>query len=339
MSTLKLGILDQSPILQGATPREALLQTLALASEAERLGYSRFWVSEHHDAPGLAGSSPEVLIAAIGAHTDTIRIGAAGVLLPHYSPYKVAENFRVLEGLYPGRIDLGIGRAPGGMPLSTRALRYGRMPSSGDAFPDMLREMTAFLHSGLPQTTLDYPFAPLVATPVVDTTPQLWLLGSSDYSGKRAAELGAGFVYAHFINGEGGPDVVSRYWEEYKPGPLGGKPAVNVCVLVVCADSDSEAERLATCVDLRLLRLENGDITSMLPTFTDTEEYVFSSIERIRIDNNRRRMIVGGSESIGMKLREFAASYQTDELVLLVMGHDYNQRLHSYRLIAEAVLG
>lgn len=338
MSTLKLGILDQSPILKGATPREALLQTLELASEAERLGYSRFWVSEHHDAPGLAGSSPEVLIAAIGAHTSTIRIGAAGVLLPHYSPYKVAENFRVLEGLYPGRIDLGIGRAPGGMPLSTRALRYGRMPSTGDTFADMLRETAAFLQSGLPQTTLDYPFAPLTATPVVDTVPQLWLLGSSDYSGRRAAELGAGFVYAHFINGEGGRDVVRRYREDYKPGPLGREPAVNVCVLVVCADSDSEAERLATCVDLRMLRLENGDITSMLPTFAEAEEYACSPIERTRVDYNRRRMIVGGRESIGPKLREFAESYQTAELTVLVMGHDYTLRRDSYRMIAEALL-
>ena len=338
MSTLKLGILDQSPILKGATPREALLQTLELASEAERLGYSRFWVSEHHDAPGLAGSSPEVLIAAIGAHTSTIRIGAAGVLLPHYSPYKVAENFRVLEGLYPGRIDLGIGRAPGGMPLSTRALRYGRMPSTGDTFADMLRETAAFLQSGLPQTTLDYPFAPLTATPVVDTIPQLWLLGSSDYSGRRAAELGAGFAYAHFINGEGGREVVGRYRQDYKSGPLGREAAVNVCVLVVCAESDSEAERLATCVDLRLLRLENGDVTSMLPTYAEAEEYACSPIERTRVEYNRKRMIVGGRESIGPKLREFAESYQTAELTVLVMGHDYIQRRDSYRMIAEALL-
>ncbi|MCL6456790.1 MAG: LLM class flavin-dependent oxidoreductase [Gorillibacterium sp.] len=336
MLKLKLGVLDQSPILKGATASQALQKTIELAGVADRLGFSRYWVSEHHDAPGLAGSSPEVLISAIAARTQSIRIGSGGVMLPHYSPYKVAENFRVLEGLYPQRIDLGIGRAPGGMPNATRALRYGRLPSPGDPFPEMLRETAAFLASGL-TIDEDRSFGTITATPIVATIPQIWLLGSSDYSGRRAAELGAGFSYAHFINAESGRDVMRRYFGEYRSGPLGAEPKANVCVITVCADTEEEAEQQAKCIDLRLLRFENGDIGSELPTPEEAEQYPYSEIEQSRVRFNRNRMIVGGRESMEEKLFAFAQSYGVDELLLLVMTNDYATRTHSYELLAQYI--
>ncbi|MBC8079101.1 MAG: LLM class flavin-dependent oxidoreductase [Gorillibacterium sp.] len=334
MFKLKLSILDQSPILQGTTASQALLKTIELAKEADKLGFSRFWVSEHHDAPGLAGSSPEVLISAIAAHTQSIRIGSGGVMLPHYSPYKVAENFRVLEGLYPNRIDLGMGRAPGGMPLATRALRYGRLPNPGDPFPEMLREAAAFLSNGL-ITTEDRPFGSLTATPVVETVPQMWLLGSSNYSGRRAAELGAGFAFAHFINGEEGRDVVGRYYANYCPGPLGTESKAIVCVIAVYADTEEEAERQAKCIDLRLLRFENGDFHSEFPTPEEAERYPYSEIEQNRVRYNRSRMIVGGQDRMGERLLTFAESYGVDELMLLVMAQDYDIRFNAYQRLAQ----
>jgi luciferase family oxidoreductase group 1 len=332
---LKLGILDQSPIAAGETPVEAMRNTIELAKAADRWGYSRYWVSEHHDTAGLAGSSPEVLIPAIAAQTARIRVGSGGVLLPHYSPYKVAENFRVLEALYPGRIDLGIGRAPGGMPAASRALRYGRLPDPGDNFPEVLRDLAGFLRDDLPG---DHPFAALAATPQVATVPDIWLLGSSDYSGFRASELGAGFSFAHFINGDGGQEVVRRYRKEFRPGPLGGRPRVNVCVIVICADSDEEAERLAKPLDLRYLLFEKGEARRPVPTLEEADRYPYSETDRLRIQRNRRRMIVGGPERVKRGLETFAESYGTDEVLVMTMTPDFASRLASYRKLAELFL-
>lgn len=238
---IRLGILDQTLLLPGYTAHDAFKQTMELAQEAEQFGFSRFWVSEHHDSPGIAGSSPEVLLGALGAVTSRIRIGSAGVLLNHYSPYKVAENFRVLEALYPGRVDLGIGRSPGGMPGASRALRYGKPSNSEEGVTAALQDLAGFLHENLPE---DHPYSGLQTSPPVDTTPDVWLLGSGTYSAMRAAELGASFSYAHHISPDGGHETVQRYKESFRPGPFGDKPRVNVGIMVMCADTDDEAERL-----------------------------------------------------------------------------------------------
>ncbi|MCP3775123.1 LLM class flavin-dependent oxidoreductase [Paenibacillus sp. MZ04-78.2] len=329
---LNLGVLDQSPIIPGETAADAMRRTLELAKTVERLGYTRYWVSEHHDTPGLAGSSPEVLIAAIAAHTSRIRVGSAGVLLPHYSPYKVAENFRVLEALYPGRIDLGIGRAPGGMPIASEALRYGRPKDREEHFAVMLRDLGGFLSDWMEP---GHRFEGVRATPLVDTAPELWLLGSSGFSADRASELGGAFSFAHFINGDGGHEAVRRYFANYRPGPLGASPQANVCVIVICADTDEEAERLAASTDLRLLLLEQGQFRWPFPTPEEAANYPYTDWDRMRIRANRRRMIVGGPEKVRTQMLEFSKGYGVEELIVLTYTYDFQARLRSYDLLAE----
>ncbi|CAM3838139.1 LLM class flavin-dependent oxidoreductase [Cohnella lubricantis] len=331
---LTLGVLDQSPIGPGENAQAALRHTLELASATDRMGYSRFWVSEHHNAPGLAGSSPEVLLAAIGAYTRHIRIGSGGVLLPHYSPYKVAENFRVLEGLYPGRIDLGIGRAPGGMPLSSVALRGGAPKQPDERFPESLRELASYLEIS-PPLGREHPLAGLKATPLVETVPELWLLGSSGYSAAAAAQMGSGFSFAHFINGYGGQGAVRDYRRHYRPGPLGAQPKVNVCVFVICTDSDAAAEREASAMDLRLLYQEKGEFGKPFPTPEEASAYPYSEWDRTRIAENRQRMIVGGPDRVRSALTAFAASYGAEEVMVNCLMSDFRLRMRSYELLAE----
>ncbi|MBB6669660.1 LLM class flavin-dependent oxidoreductase [Cohnella nanjingensis] len=330
---LKLGILDQSPVLTGEGAAEALRHTLALAQGADRLGYTRFWVSEHHNAKGLAGSSPEVLLAAIGAHTSRIRIGSGGVLLPHYSPYKVAENFRLLEGLYPGRVDLGIGRAPGGMPLVSQALGRSSGKEREEAFERSLTELGSFVGTGTPLET-EHPLAGLSATPDVPTVPDVWMLGSSGYSATVAAKLGARFAFAHFINGHGGQSAVRDYLRHYRPGPLGGKPGVAVCVFVLCGEDDEEAEREARALDLRLLYLEQGEFNRAVPSDEEAERYAYSAWDRARIADNRSRMIVGGPATVARLLPAFARSYGADEVIVTCMMSRADRRLRSYERLA-----
>jgi len=331
---LKLGVLDQSPIGPGENAQAALRHTLELAGLADRLGYSRFWVSEHHNAAGLAGSSPEVLLAAIGAHTRRIRIGSGGVLLPHYSPYKVAENFRVLEGLYPGRCDLGIGRAPGGMPLSSIALRNGAPKVPDEKLPDSLRELASYLEIA-PPLGPEHPLAGLKATPQVDTVPDIWLLGSSGYSAAVAAQMGGGFSFAHFINGYGGQGAVRDYLKHFRPGPLGAKPKASVCVFVICAETDAVAEREASAMDLRLLYHEKGEFGKPFPTPEEAAAYPYSAWDRVRIGENRNRMIVGGPDRVKRALTAFADSYGTNEVLVTCIMSDFRLRMRGYELLAE----
>lgn len=331
---LKLGVLDQSPIGPGENAQIALRHTLELAGLVDRLGYSRFWVSEHHNAAGLAGSSPEVLLAAIGAHTRRIRIGSGGVLLPHYSPYKVAENFRVLEGLYPGRCDLGVGRAPGGMPLSSIALRNGAPKVSDERLPDRLRELASYLEIA-PPLGQEHPLAGLRATPQIDTVPELWLLGSSGYSAAVAAQMGGGFSFAHFINGYGGQGAYRDYLKHYRPGPLGARPKANVCVFVICADDDEIAEREAKAMDLRLLYHEKGEFGKPFPTPEEAAAYSYSEWDRVRIGENRNRMIVGGPDRVKQALTAFADSYGTNEVLVTCIMSDFRLRMRGYELLAE----
>ncbi|CAI6047191.1 LLM class flavin-dependent oxidoreductase [Cohnella sp. JJ-181] len=330
---LKLGVLDQSPVLSGGDAARALYDTVELAKLAERLGYSRFWVSEHHNAPGLAGSSPEVLLAAVGAGTSRIRIGSGGVLLPHYSPYKVAENFKLLEGLYPGRIDLGIGRAPGGMPLVSRAMGREAGKDKEAGFVNALRELAAYLGSG-PPLGQGHPLSGLAATPAVRTIPEPWLLGSSGHSAQVASAMGAGFAFAHFINGQGGQSAAREYRRNFRPGPLGSEPRVAVCVFVVCAADDREAERAAAPLDLRLLLNDKGDYGRPVPTVEQALHHPYSAPDRARIAENRRRMIVGGPERVGRMLSGLAASYGADEAILNCIAADAKTRFECYERVA-----
>src|SRR5215469_12763391 len=231
-----LSVLDQSPIRAGGTAAQAIGETVELARAVERWGYHRYWVAEHHAASGLAGTAPEILVARLAGATRAMRVGSGGVMLSHYSPLKVAETFRVLEALYPGRIDLGIGRAPGSDQLTARALGGSGAP---EFFPRQVQDLVAFVHGELPP---EHPLAKIRAMPTGPTAPEVWLLGSSDQSAALAAHFGAAFSFAHFINAEGGADITRAYAREFKPSPWLATPQASVAVFVVCADTHDEAE-------------------------------------------------------------------------------------------------
>jgi luciferase family oxidoreductase group 1 len=245
---LRLGVLDQSPV-RGGGPADAIHETLELAEICDRLGYSRYWLAEHHATPGLAGSSPEVLIGQVAARTSRIRVGSGGVMLQHYSPLKVAESFRVLEALFPGRVDLGIGRAPGSDQMTARALREDGSP---EYFPQQVADLVGFLHGELPP---GHPYARVLAMPTGPTAPEVWLLGSSDQSAALAAHLGTGFSFAHFINQEGGAEVTRGYRRAFRPSAWLEAPRSSAAVFVVCADTEAEARRLGKSRELFIVRL------------------------------------------------------------------------------------
>jgi luciferase family oxidoreductase group 1 len=231
---LRLGVLDQSPVPEGSTAPEALKNTIELAQHADRLGYTRYWLAEHHNHPGLAGPAPEVLIAAVAAATERIRVGSGGVMLPHYAPLKVAEQFKVLEALHPGRIDLGLGRAPGSDPITAMALNPHQRP---DEFPNQVQDLIGWLEDRIDPA---HPLARVRATPDPGIAPEVWLLGSSGYGGAVAAVFGRPFSFAHFINPHAGPDAVASYRESFKPDGDGrDRPQVNVCVIALCAETDA----------------------------------------------------------------------------------------------------
>ena len=243
MRKLALGVLDQSPVPDGSSPPDALARTVELAQACERLGYRRYWLAEHHNTTGLAGPAPEVMVATIASATSSIRVGAGGIMLPHYSPLKVAEIFHVLEALHPGRIDLGIGRAPGGDPLSAAALR---VPTAHEEFPHQVQDLIGFLEDRLNPR---HPFARVRAMPRTSGSPPVWLLGSSDYSAACAAVLGTSFSFAHFINPADGPAVVAEYRERFSPSPTLPQPRANEPVLGYMADFLWSEQRLIVEVD------------------------------------------------------------------------------------------
>ncbi|ADY21351.1 LLM class flavin-dependent oxidoreductase [Bacillus paranthracis] len=329
---IKLSVLDQSPISDGSTATQAFSHTVTLAQEVEKLGYTRFWVSEHHNSVSLAGSSPEILISHIAAKTERMRVGSGGVMLPHYSPYKVAENFRVLEALYPNRIDLGVGRAPGGMPIATRALQEGKMVSL-DQYPEQIADVAMYLHDQVPE---NHHYANLKATPVIPTSPDMWLLGSSGESAKIAAQQGASFAFAQFINGYGGPEVMEAYQKQFHPSYLGDKPKSIVAIFVICGETTEEAEKIASSLDLSILLLEQGKRTTGTPSIETAQNYSYSAYDLFRIKENRQRMIVGDPSSVKEQIVNLSKAYNTDEFMIVTITHRFEDKLNSYRLLANA---
>ncbi len=327
-----LGVLDQSPIRAGGTPAQAIAETIELAQYCEQLGYHRYWLAEHHNAEGLAGTAPEILIARIAAATTAIRVGSGGVMLSHYSALKVAETFRMLETLYPGRIDLGIGRAPGSDPRTAQALRHGPGALPIEYFPAQIADLLAYLNDAVPP---DHPFAGVRAMPVGPTVPEFWVLGSSDQSAAYAAHFGLPFSFAHFITERMGPEIMQAYRDSYRPSAAYPKPRGSIGVFVLCADTEAEAERLAASRDLWRLRLDQG-IISPVPSVEEALAYPYSDAERARIAYNRRRQIVGTPEQVKARLLELGARYGVDEFVIVSICYDFAARKRSYELIAEA---
>ncbi|HEY6863018.1 MAG TPA: LLM class flavin-dependent oxidoreductase [Burkholderiales bacterium] len=331
--TLRLGVLDQSPIVSGRSPAEAVAETLALARLAEDLGYGRYWLAEHHAIAALADPCPEILLARLAAETSRMRVGTGGVLLPYYSPFKVAEIFRMLEALYPGRIDLGIGRAPGGDLRTAQAVAYGA-GISPEHFPRQVEDLAGFLDGTLPA---GHPFAGLKAQPAGATAPQIWLLGSSDYSGALASQLGLRFAFAHFISARGAGAVMRDYRAQYRPSAREPEPASLLCVFVICAATGAEAERLAASIDLRRLHMARG-IDAPVPTLEEAAAHRYTEQERAYVQQQRARLVHGDPGAVREKLLALREETQADELMILSITGDYESRRESYRLVAKAML-
>jgi luciferase family oxidoreductase group 1 len=329
---LTLSVLDQSPVRQGVTPRDALLETIELARHVERLGYRRYWLAEHHSSPGLAGTAPEIMVARIAAETKHLRVGSGGVMLSHYSPLKVAEQFRMLETLYPGRIDLGIGRAAGSDQLTAIALQHGPGALGIEHFPSQISDLLGFLDGSLPA---DHPFARIRVMPEGDTNPEIWLLGSSDQSAIFAAYFGCAFSFAQFITDEGGPEIMTAYRERFRPSPRLLAPQGSIGVFVICAETDAEARRLAASRDLWRLRQRRG-ILAPFPPPEDALDYPYSESELRGVEYHRRRQVVGAPETVRARLLELAETYGVNEIVVLTICHDFAARKRSYTLLAEA---
>ena len=328
--TLRISVLDQSPVADGSTGAAALRNTIDLARLADSLGYHRYWVAEHHGGPMLAGPSPEVLISTIASTTNHARVGSGGVMLPHYSPLKVAENFSVLAGLFPNRIDLGLGRAAGTDAKTAFALQRDRRQSSPDDFPQQLAELLGYLYDTLPQ---DHPFRRLAALPGLPERPEPWLLGSSHQSAIWAAELGLPYAFADFIN-PAGAGIAALYRERFTPSAQLSAPRVMVAVSAICADSDEEAQRLASSMRMAITLLRAGSLISV-PSVETALDFLsrHSAPQALPMG---RRAIVGDASAVRSGLEDVAREYGASEVMVVTITHDHAARRHSYELVADA---
>ncbi|HTW89163.1 MAG TPA: LLM class flavin-dependent oxidoreductase [Candidatus Binataceae bacterium] len=328
---MKLSVIDQAPVPAGSTPAQALHNTIELAGLADRLGYERYWIAEHHAIEALASPAPEILIALVAAATSHIRVGSGGILLPHYSALKVAEVFRMLHALYPGRIDLGIGRAPGGTPLDAFALRAERArESASDDFPQRLLELFAFLDHSFPP---DHPFSRIRVAPEMPGGPEIWLLGSSLWSASVAAQLGLPYAFAHFIDPEPTRSAVEYYRSHFVSGRI-STPRAILALGVICADSDAEAERLFASTRLFRRRIRQGDLRRIA-----APEEALIELGTARdpvVQSEWPRYVVGTPDRVHDRLTAIAEQLQLDELMAITVVHSHAARMHSYELLARS---
>ncbi len=330
---MRLSVLDQSTIVSGRSPGDAIGESLALARHCEAAGYERYWLAEHHASASQAGTAPEILIAAIAATTRRIRVGSAGVMLPHYSALKVAEQFRVLEALAPGRIDLGLGRAPGSDGRTAFALNPNAA-TAADLFPSQVRDLLAWVSGErLPE---GHPFREVVAQPAGPTAPEMWILGSSAYGAQVAAHFGLPYCFAHFItDGEGAAEALDLYRSRYRPSPHHPLPHSAVAAWALAADSQAEAERLFAPRALWRLGRDRG-VFNPLPTDAEAAAYPYSDAELRRIEQVKARAIYGTGDAVAGQLRSLADGVGADEVAVITTVPDPQARRRSYTLLAEA---
>jgi luciferase family oxidoreductase group 1 len=329
---VKLSILDQSTAAKGRPEAAAIRESLEHARLADRLGYHRYWVSEHHNSESIVGTAPEVLMAAIAATTARIRVGSAGVMLPHYSALKVAEQFRVLEAIAPGRIDLGVGRAPG----SDRLTAYALNPDADAAeqFPRLVRDLSQWV-AGEP---LDdgHPFARIVAHPRGPTSPQMWILGSSDYGARLAAHFGLPYAYAYFfVDGRGAEEALDLYRKLFRPSAVCPAPQATVCIWALAADSDEEAQRLLASRAHWRVGFQKGLREPLLPP-DEALAMTYAPDDQAIVDALRAKAFAGTADRVAERLRAEASRLGLDELVVVTWTHDPAARLHSTTLLARA---
>ena len=325
-------MLDQSPVPDGYTAAEALAHSLALARATEALGYRRYWVGEHHNTRSLASTAPEILVGAVAGVTSTIRVGSGGVMVSHYSPLKVAEAFRTLAALHPGRIDLGVGRTPGADPVAEAALQYLPGVPGDEHYNEKVADLAGFLQDRL---DAGHPFESVRALPDGVDGPRLWMLGSSSHGGAVAAYLGLPFVFGHFITSTFGPQVMAAYRRGFQPAVAGAAPEAAVAVGVICADTDAEAERMALSADVWRLRPEGSERGALLSP-EDAAAVPLTELDRAKVAQGRAAMVVGGPDRARRELVGLAEAFGVDELLIVTVCHDPAARVHSYELLAEA---
>lgn len=326
----RLGVVDQSPISQGATAAEALKNSIDLAQRCEEFGYHRYWVAEHHSSQALAGSAPEILIGRLAAATNHIRVGSGGVMLTHYSSYKVAEQFRMLHALFPGRIDLGLGRAPGSDQTTAAALAKGPGALSSEHYPAQVMELDAFLHD-CPNPS--GPFRDVRATPSTEDAPPLWLLASSEGSAGIAAHLGMPLVWAHFIAQQPGQPIVDAYREHYQPSEAYPEPVVMLATTAICAESAQDAAFVASSVQRWRASGLRGGIPEPAPPGTPLE----GSDNPLFINHRANKPLLHGTpDHVKSELESLAGSFGADEVLLVTITYDHATRVRSYELLAEA---
>jgi luciferase family oxidoreductase group 1 len=326
-------VLDLSLVGEGSTPAAALANSLDLVQRVEQLGFHRYWVAEHHNLPGVASSSPAVLLAHAASVTSTIRVGSGGVMLPNHAPLVIAEQFGMLEALHPGRVDLGIGRAPGTDQLTAQALRRSGVSFSEDEFPAQLTELFGYFTGSFPE---GHPYRSIVATPGRGYQPEIWLLGSSDYSARAAGLLGLPFSFAHHFSGHDTDAAVDAYRSAFRPSDQLAAPYVMLGVAVVAADTDEQGTWLAGPSKLSMLRLRSGR-PGRYPTPEEAAAFRFTPHERRMADAMTESHIVGAPDRVRRELVQLAERTGADELMVTTMVHGHDHRLRSYELVAEAL--
>jgi luciferase family oxidoreductase group 1 len=327
-----LSVLDLSPVTTATPGSVALRNSLDLARLADKLGYKRYWVAEHHNLANIGSSAPEIMIGQIAAITSRLRVGSGGVMLPNHAPLVVAERFKVLEALFPGRIDLGLGRAPGTDPVTSYALRVRQDPREGDDFLERFQELLLFERGGFPQT---HPFRNVRAVPSDVPLPPIWLLGSSGYSAELAAAVGMGFAFAHHFADYDAASAMLTYREHFKPQGTLLAPYAILGAGVIAADTDAEAERIATSADLHYARRAKGEYLP-LASPEEAAAYAYAPVDRERIARHRARLVVGGIDTVMARLRALIEATRADELMLTTMVYDHAARRRSYELLAQA---
>ncbi|MGE0751712.1 MAG: LLM class flavin-dependent oxidoreductase [Variibacter sp.] len=327
-----LSILDLSPVTTATSGAQALRNTIDLARLADRLGYERYWVAEHHNLPNIASAAPDIMMGQIAAATQTIRVGSGGVMLPNHAPLMVAERFKVLEALFPGRIDLGLGRAPGADQLTSYALRRRQNVAPDDDFLERFQELVLLESREFPD---NHPYHAIQAMPVDVKLPPIWLLGSSDYSAQLAAAVGAGFAFAHHFATHDATAAMQDYRAKFRPSAWRATPYAILAVHAVCADTEAEAERLASTIDLNFLRRETGKFMP-LSSPEEAAAYPYTDADRARIARNRARLFVGTPVTLMEKLQPLIDATAADEVMVTSFIFDHAARKRSYTLLAQA---
>jgi len=326
-----LSVLDLSPVVSGAAPAQALRNSIDLARLADRLGYTRYWLAEHHNMPAIASSAPEIMIGQIAAQTSGIRVGSGGIMLPNHAPLMVAERFKVLEALYPDRIDLGLGRAPGTDQVTSYALRRRQGISEADDFLDRFQELMLLETRAFPD---GHPYHKIQAMPAGVPLPPIWLLGSSDYSAQLAAQIGAGFSFAAHFSDLDPAIPMQLYRSRFKPSERMREPYAILALAVICADTDAQADRLASAADLHFVRRAKGEYLP-LASPEEADAYDYSPLDRERIVHNRKRLVVGGPQVVRDRLQALIDATDADEVMITTMVHDHGARRRSYELLAQ----